>query len=132
LKGGGFYIIVANLVSEEKNAGGGRVSPTLHGETTAKLRRNYGETTAKLRRNYGETTAKLRRNYGETTAKLRQNYLEPRIRTNPTPFEGTSNAQKGTSNAQKGTSNAQNVWKRNLFARSTMYRESDLNAAERG
>jgi hypothetical protein len=56
--------------------GGGRVSPTLHGETTAKLRRNYGETTAKLRRNYGETTAKLRRNYGETTAKLRRNYGE--------------------------------------------------------
>jgi hypothetical protein len=59
-------------LAKKKMQGGGRVSPTLHGETTAKLRRNYGETTAKLRRNYGETTAKLRRNYGETTAKLRQ------------------------------------------------------------
>jgi hypothetical protein len=60
-------------LAKKKMQGGGRVSPTLHGETTAKLRRNYGETTAKLRRNYGETTAKLRRNYGETTAKLRRN-----------------------------------------------------------
>jgi hypothetical protein len=49
-------------LAKKKMQGGGRVSPTLHGETTAKLRRNYGETTAKLRRNYGETTAKLRRN----------------------------------------------------------------------
>jgi hypothetical protein len=63
-------------LAKKKMQGGGRVSPTLHGETTAKLRRNYGETTAKLRRNYGETTAKLRRNYGETTAKLRRNYGE--------------------------------------------------------
>jgi hypothetical protein len=128
-------------LAKKKMQGGGRVSPTLHGETTAKLRRNYGETTAKLRRNYGETTAKLRRNYGETTAKLRRNYGETtaKLRRNyernygETPCETTSNYLfEGTSNAQKGTSNAQNVWKRNLFARSTMYRESDLNAAERG
>jgi hypothetical protein len=146
-------------LAKKKMQGGGRVSPTLHGETTAKLRRNYGETTAKLRRNYGETTAKLRRNYGETTAKLRRNYGETtaKLRRNrtaelfraPNPCKHYSSLKvrlmpkkvrlmpkKVRLMPKKVRLECPRLMpktsKRNLFARSTMYRESDLNAAERG
>jgi hypothetical protein len=94
-------------LAKKKMQGGGRVSPTLHGETTAKLRRNYGETTAKLRRNYGETTAKLRRNYGETTAKLRRNYGETTAKLRRNYGETTAKLRRnyGETTALKRTSN---------------------------